>query len=125
MSKEKIVTHECAHCSGTGKQKTTITIEDVDSIRDRVDADLTELAERVGELLSRVDTAGEEFEDYVARIQAGDYRTDNIAGIMTDSLGADLNNIEQEVDAVRSVLRDFEESNLDLQAALEDEADGS
>ena len=67
MSKEKTVTHECAHCSGTGKQKTTITIEDTDSIRERVDADLTELSERMGELRSRTEMAGIEFGEYVVR----------------------------------------------------------
>ncbi len=123
MSKEKIM-HECSHCGGTGKRESTFAVEQVEDIRARVDADLTELAERFGELQSRVETAGEEFGDFVTRIQEGDYRTDNVAGIMTDSLGVDLNNIDQEVDAVRSVLRDYEESSLDLQAALEDEANG-
>lgn len=115
--------HECSHCGGTGKRKLGVAVQSIEEIRTRVDNDLTELAERMGELQSRAEMAGIEFGEYVVRIEAGNYLTDNIAGIMADSLEGDLGNIEQEVDAVRSVLRDYEESSMDLQAALEEKDD--
>ena len=94
--------------------------ESVEEIQTRVENNLTELSERFGELQSRVEAAAEELENYGTRVHESGYKDTNLIGLLVSNVEADLQNIEQEVDAVGSVLRDVEESGLDLEDALEE-----
>ena len=124
MSNEKTITHSCPHCSGTGKQEYTVTVESIEELQTRVDENLTELAERFGELQSRVESAGKTFEGHILRVEKDDNPEPDFIKNIVATLVSNIESIDQEAYAVWEVLRDYEESGAALQAVLKEEKNG-